>query len=178
MAADKYLSINGGVVTEVSGTTTSVANKIVALDASGKLHSGMMPAGTTGQSFTAPAYENIPAGSFVNVFEDGETVKIRKADADNTAMKAHGFSIAGQSTTGQDCIMFFAGQKLDTAYGVSAGVGGTEYYLGGATGSNNGKAVTSAPTYAGGARILQRLGYSLGGTAFVFDPGPAIVLAA
>ena len=68
--ANKYIYLNGGVLTELEATTTSAgagdAGEIVALDSSGKLDSTLMPAGFGSDSKSMTANIRAALGSMVS----------------------------------------------------------------------------------------------------------------
>ena len=107
--ASKYIYFDDTQKTlvEKEATTQSSgsgdAGKIVALHTDGKLHSSLMPTGIGADAITVPAYENLSAGDFVNIFLDSGTAKARKADATSISKRAVGFVLeavsAGQNAT-------------------------------------------------------------------------------
>src|SRR5678815_3348876 len=98
MAANKYLALVTNRVKEVVALVVSTgapdANKIVALDAAGKLDVSVMPAGVGAEVTVAASFENLAAGDFVNLFLSGGVIKVQKADATTNAKPAHGFVLA------------------------------------------------------------------------------------
>lgn len=92
--ADKYIKLEDGKLGLREGSTTSsgVANAgdIPALDASGKLDPTLLPVGVGPDVTNLPSFENLTAGDYVNIFDDGGTVKARKADNTN-GRDAHGY---------------------------------------------------------------------------------------
>ena len=120
------------------------AGKPVALDSTGKLDSTLLPGSAID---SAEASEAIAAGEAVNVWDDGGTRKIRKADASN-GRRADGFAT--------EAIASAATGKFDTdgkAAVAAAGVIGTRYYLSAATA---GAITATAPTAA--TEIVQSVG--------------------
>lgn len=166
MAANKYLSWDATLkrMKEVFGLVVSTgapdANKIVALDATGKLDPSVLPPGVAATVVVHPASENIAAGAFVNVFDSGGGVmKIRNAIASAFGTKADGFTLAA-FTTGQNVSMY-SNELNNVLTGLT---GGTEYYLSATTPG----ASTDTPTTTAG-QIVQRLGKADSTTSMVVD---------
>lgn len=94
MAGKKYQTLVGGKKTLVKGQQTSAgvadADKIVALGANGKLDLSLLPTGVGPDLINVPSFENLTSGDYVNLFDDGGTVKARKADNSNNR-PAHGY---------------------------------------------------------------------------------------
>ena len=108
--ADKYLRDSAGDLQEVEATTTSAgvadAGKIPALGADGKFDPSLYGAGVGGSATTMVASETLVAGDFVNIWDDGGTAKMRKADATTAAKRAHGFVLAGVASGASDTVYF------------------------------------------------------------------------
>jgi hypothetical protein len=103
MAANKYVARVLGKWKEVFGQQTSVgvpdANKIVALDGTGKLDVSLFPAGIGPEVKNCLAFENLTAGNFVNLFLSGGVIQARKADATDATKPAHGFVLDTTTAT-------------------------------------------------------------------------------
>ena len=70
-----------------SSTGAADAGEVVALNADGLIDPSMLP----DQDVTSiVTFENVTAGDYVNIFDDGGTVKVRLADNSNDR-PAHGF---------------------------------------------------------------------------------------
>lgn len=169
MAGEKFLKHNGsGLPMEVEATQTGGTgneNKIPALDGSGRIPATMMPTGVGADTDTIEASEALSAGDFVNVFNDGGTAKMRKADATTAGKEAHGFvteSIA--SAAAGTC--YFEGNNGQVS-GLTAGV----QYLSATAGSS-----TSTPP-SGSGNIVQRIGVASGATNLNFEAQMPVVLA-
>ncbi len=69
MAANKYISLVAGKLKEIFGQVTSSgvgdADKIVALDATGKIDISLLPPGVGAEVVVAISSENLGAGDFV-----------------------------------------------------------------------------------------------------------------
>ena len=79
--ANKYQTLSNGREAMVEATVTSTgvadAGEIVALGADGKLSVTVLPDGVGPLVITAVASEDITAGKFINIWNDGGTEKIR-----------------------------------------------------------------------------------------------------
>jgi hypothetical protein len=167
--ADKYLYNNAGTLTERAATATSAgvadAGKIPALDATGRLDETMMPVGIGADVAALTASENLAAGDFVNVWDDGGTPSVRKADATTSGKRAHGF-VLDSATAASMVNVYFEG----TNNSVSGMTVGTVYLS-----TTPGLAASTAPTGAG--NVVQVLGIATGATTINFEGGQPIVLA-
>lgn len=164
----KYISQASGVLTEVQAATTGGggdANKIPQLDGSGRLASGMMPAGLGADVGTIGASENLAAGDFVNVWNDGGTVKVRKADASAAGKEAHGFVLAAV-TAPANATVYFEGVNNQ----LSALTGGNVFLS-----TTPGAVTQTAPSSAG--NVVQRVGVAIAATEVNVEIQQPIVLA-
>ena len=84
MAGKKYMSLSGGkkVLTTSNNSSAGVAdaNKIVSLNAAGKIDPSML---TDQDVSSIVAFENMAAGDYVNLFLDAGVIKARLADNSN-----------------------------------------------------------------------------------------------
>ena len=165
--ANKYIYLNGGVLTELEATTTSAgagdAGEIVALDSSGKLDSTLMPAGFGSDSKSMTAGEALTAGDLVYINGSGNALK---ADANAIAKAAVGFVLASISNAASGTV-YFEG----TITGLSGLTPGARYFLS----TTPGGITTTAPT--GPADIVQQVGFALSATELSFDAGTPVVRA-
>ena len=166
--AEKYIKNSSGQLAEVEATVQSTgvseAGKIVALDASGKLDSTIMPTGVGAQTQAMPASEALTAGNLVNIWNDSGTTKARKADASN-GRRAMGFVLSGVSS-GATATVYLD----DSLTGLSSLTVGVPYYL-----STGGGVSSTAPTTSG--YISQEIGISASATVISFEPQQPITLA-
>lgn len=124
------------------------ADKLIKLNAAGKIDPTLLP----DLDFNAlEASENLDAGDFVNIFDDGGTIKVRKADSSNDR-RAHGF-VSSAYTAGQ--IATVAREGTNAA--LSGLTGGARYYLDTAGG------VTTTPPNTSGS-ICQYVGTAVSAT--------------
>ena len=168
--AEKYIKNNSGQLAEVEATVSSTgateAGKIVALDGSGKLDVSTLPTGIGATTKVAATTENLSAGNLVNLFNDGGTIKARKADASN-GRRAHGFVLTGV-TSPNNATVYLDG----TITGLTGLTPGAAYYL---SGSTAGAATATAPTTA--SYISQEIGIALSATEINFEEQQPITLA-
>lgn len=162
----RYLRQQGGqlieAVTAADGGEAN-ADRIPALDANGRLHTNMMPAGIGADTASVLTSEALAAGDAVNVWDDAGTFKVRKADAP-TNKPADGFVLASFASDVQATI-YFEGMN-DQVAGLTAG----RVFLGAAG------AVTNTPPVTSG-HIVQPLGVAVGATSLNFEAGAHILLA-
>lgn len=167
--ADKYLKHDSaGSFAEVEASTIGgigEANKIPALDASGRLDETMMPTGIGAETSTLEAFGALAAGDFVNVFNDAGVAKVRKADASSGTAPANGFVLAAV-LTGASATVYWGGINNAVA-GVTPGL----HYLSTTPGASN----HVAPAAAG--NIVQRLGFAFSSTTINFNVQDPILLA-
>ncbi|MGB9772375.1 MAG: hypothetical protein ACPLX7_10445 [Candidatus Kapaibacteriota bacterium] len=144
-------------ITQSSGSGD--AGKIVALHTDGKLHSSLMPTGIGADAITVPAYENLSAGDFVNIFLDSGTAKARKADATSITKRAVGFVLEAVSA-GQNATVYKEGSNTALS-GLSAG---ERYFL-----STTAGGVSLTPP-SGAGQIVQEIGTAVTSTQIDFEP--------
>lgn len=169
MAASKFLQHDAaGGFKEVSATQVGgagAANKIPALDLSGRLDSTMMPTGIGAETAAIVAYGALAAGNFVNIFNDTGVAKVRKADASSGVAPANGFVLEA-CAAGGTATVYFGG--LNTAItGLTPG----KAFLSTTPGAAN----HVAPSTAG--NIVQDIGVILNATTVYFNPKTPILLA-
>lgn len=168
--ADKYLYNNAGVLTEREGTASSAgagnAGDLVALDSNGLIDTTMMPVGIGADTVSLASSENLAAGDIVNIWDDGGTAKVRKADADAIGTQAHGF-VLSSVTSPASATVYLEGKVT----GLTSLTPGATYYLS----TTAGAITTTAPS--GSADIVQIVGNAVNTTTLNFEPQTPIVLA-
>lgn len=166
---DKYLQHDAaGGFREVEAVATGgagEANKIPALDLSGRLDPTMMPTGIGAETSALEAFGALATGDFVNVFNDSGVMKVRKADASSAVAPANGFVLAA-FTAGQTATVYWGGLNSGLT-GLTPGL----HYLSTTPGASN----HVAPSAAG--NIVQRLGTAINSTTVFFQPQDPILLA-
>lgn len=169
--ADKFLRQNGGLLEEVNPLEQSAgaadSGRIPMTGADGKLHESFLPAGMGDVNRIVPAYENLAAGDYVNLFSDAGAVKARKADASTTGKGANGY-VTAAALAGNNCTVYGEGVNAQLV-GLTPGI---TYFLSDTT---PGGVVNAPPVGAG--KVVQPLGVSLSVTELLFQPGQAIKLA-
>lgn len=169
MPGEKFLKHNGsGGFTEVVATQTGGAgneNKIPALNSAGRWDETMMPTGIGADTQLIEASEALSAGDLVNIWNDGGTPKVRKADATSAGKEAMGFVLAAV-TSGNDATVYFEGNNEQVS-GLTAG----RLYLA----TTAGAVTNTAPSGTG--NVVQRVGFATAAASMNFDAGPAVVLA-
>lgn len=150
----------------INATVTSAANKIPKLDGSGRLDVTVMPSGIGADTASITASEALAAGDFVNIWNNGGTANIRKADASVAGKEAHGFVLSAVSAAASGTVYFEGTNNQCT--GLTPGV----QYLSAATA---GKSVAAAPTGAG--KVVQVIGFAYSATSMNFQSELPIVLA-
>lgn len=165
---DKFLQHDAaGGFREVEAVATGGvgnANKVPALDLSGRLDSTMMPTGIGAETSSIEAFGALAAGDFVNVFNDGGVAKVRKADASSSVAPANGFVLAAV-TTGAQATVYWGGLNNQVS-GLTPGI----QYLATTPGTSNHVAPSSA------SNIVQRLGFAINSTTVNFQPQDPILL--
>jgi hypothetical protein len=170
--AEKYLKFDdtSKAMKEQEATTTSSgtgdAGKIVALNTDGKLHTSLLPTGIGADTTVLPAYENLTAGNFVNIFSDTGTPKVRKADATSISKMAHGF-VLDSVNQGSNATVYFEGSNTQ----LSSLTPGATYFLSATAG-----AVTTTPPTTSGY-IVQAVGVAVNTTTINVEFEQPIVRA-
>jgi len=126
----------------------------------------MMPVGVVADNTVMPAFEDLSAGDFVNVFDDSGTVKARKADATTQGKEANGFVIAA-ALTAANATVYFEGTNTQLS-GLTLGV---MHFLD----TTAGAATTTVPSTTG--NVVQKLGRSTSATTISFEPQQTVTLA-
>ena len=166
---DKYLQHDAaGGFREVEAVATGgagQANKIPALDLSGRLDSTMMPTGIGAETSIVPAFGALAAGDLVNVFNDSGVMRARKADASSAVAPANGFVLAAVADTANATVYW--GGLNNAVTGLTPG----QHYLSTTAGLSN----HVAPATAG--NIVQRVGIAVSSTVLNFNPQDPILLA-
>ncbi len=170
MAVPKFLANVGGRVKEVVSAITSSAgagdaDKIPALDASGRLDNSFMPVGVGADTKTITTSEALTAGNIVNVW-DSTGAKARKADATAEGKEGIGFVLSGYSSSAS-AVVYFEG----TITGLSGLTVGARYYLS----TTAGTITTTAPSSSG--NVVQFIGVAISATELSFEPSTPITVA-
>ena len=167
MAAQKFLQNVSGKIKEVIGSVTSTANGIVAMDATGRIDSSVLPVGVGAEIITAVASEAIAAGAFINYYNNAGVLNVRNADATTNAKIANGFVLASVANAGTATI-YLPSQTNNAVIGLTIG---SDYFLS----TTPGTATTTAPSASG--NIVQQIGRADKATEIVFVPMSTIEIA-
>lgn len=154
--------INGKAVTAGAAD----AGKPILTNGSGKLDETMLPTGLGADVWPLTASEALTAGDFVNIWNDGGTAKVRKADATTEGKHAMGFVKAAVALNAQATV-YFEGTN-DQVTGQTPG----DVYLQ----TTAGRGGAAAPSAAG--NVIQRIGFAVSATAVNFQAGTRIILSA
>lgn len=142
------------------------ANKIIRLDAAGKIDTTFLPTGVGPETRTTTASEALSAGNLVNLWNDAGTLKARKADATTTGKDANGFVLAGISSGATGTVYLEEG----VISGLSGLTLGSIYYLH----TTAGGLTTTVPSSSG--NVVQEVGKALSATELLFRPRAPITI--
>jgi hypothetical protein len=167
----KYL-VNNAAGDIVQGTAlaassgVSDASKIIQTDATGRIDQTMMPVGVAADTKLIEASEALSSGDFVNVWNDGGTAKVRKADATTSGKEVNGF-VLDAVVSGVDGLVYFE----NTNTSLSGLTAGDAYFLSTTPGS-----VSNTPP-TGSGNVVQKIGVAVASTEITFEPTQTITLA-
>lgn len=166
----KFLKNNNGAIAEEAALLTSGgaadANKIPALDNSGRLDVTFMPTGIGADTGNAVATEALSANDLVNVWNNAGVHSVRKADGSSKGKEAHGFVLSAVSI-GDQAKIYFEG----TNAGLTGVLPGIQYL----SDTVPGKSTTTVPTATG--HIVQVVGFGFSANAINFQYNNPIELA-
>ena len=162
----RYLTISGNQKVLGSATSTSAgvadADKIVATGPDGFIDPSLLP---DSEQIIREAGEGLSARDAVNIYNDGGTAKVRKADASSFSTRAMGF-VKDNSLVTEDAVVFSEG-----IIGGFAGLTiGDPVFLSATSGE-----ITQAPP-TGAGDIWQMLGEAYSATEVRIEIEEAIVL--
>lgn len=170
--AQKFLIINTttGDNEQLEATVTSAgaanAGDVVALDATGRLDESVMPSGFGDDAKMMAAGEDLNAGDYVNIYDDGGVTKVRKADATTSGKPCNGF-VKAAALTGEQVKVFFEGTNDQ----VTGFTGGDRVFLS----TTPGQGTATAPAAAG--NYLQIVGVATEATSVDFEKARGTVLS-
>lgn len=169
MSTNKFLTFIGNAAQLVQAIATSAgagdANKIIATNSQGKLDSTLLPTGVGEETVSIVASENLSAGDFVNIYDNGGTPNIRKADASNNR-PAHGFVLASVAAAASGTVY-----RTGTNSGLTGLTIGATYFLSPTTA---GSATATAPS--ADTQIIQPLGVAQTATELLFEYDQPILI--
>lgn len=152
------------IIPLVSSSGAPDASKLVQTDPGGKLDPSLFPAGFGADVTVLEASEALSAGDFVNIFDDGGTIKVRKAQANSIATKADGFVLAAVSAAANASV-YRRGENNQLTL-----TAGSRYFL---SPSTPGSVDVAAPS--GNNEIVQPLGVAHSTTAMDFELVRAVI---
>jgi len=169
MAAEKYIALVNGVLTEVSATVTGGTaaqdGKVPALDSTGRIDQSLMPVGVTPDTYVGTASEALnPVNPFVYVKADGT---IANASGTSGGNPCTGFILSSAAQNAQATV-FFEGRVT----GLTGLTAGARYYLSDATPGG----ITASPV-SGTGKLHQYLGRALTTSNLTFECDDHIVRA-
>jgi hypothetical protein len=147
----------------VSSGGVADAGKIISLGPDGKIDSTFFPDGIGEDAIELATFEDVSAGDFVNIFDNGGSVAIRKADKSN-GRDANGF-VLESATAPNPVKVVFEGTNSQLS-GLTIG---ERYYLDTAGG------VTNVPTTTTG-ELHQYLGKAFSATELTTEKDDCIVI--
>ena len=167
MPADKYLFLDtSGKPKERALTDASAgagdAGKGVALATDGKLDPSLFPSNIGSPVYTYVASETLAAGDLVNLWNDGGTVKMRKADASVATKQAHGYVKSAVSSGASGSMYSEFGGVITGLTGLT---GGNDYFL---SSTVPGGVNTAVPSASG--TLVQFIGVAKSATELYFNP--------
>lgn len=171
MAAQGFLARVAGKTKQVFAILTSAgsadANKIPALDSTGKLDSSFMPTGIGANTVVVPATEALGVGAFVNLWSNAGVLSARLADNSN-GREAWGYVNSAVASAGTATV-----QRMNTVNGNLSGLTvGAPYWLGVAGAAS----ATALDPVADVGKLDQFLGIAKSATELVTEPFDSITL--
>ena len=159
----KYLGNVSGKLKEIQPVSTSAgagdSGKLAQLDGTGRFDISFMPVGVGAEVSIMVTSENLTAGDFVNIYNNGGTITGRKADATTNAKPANGFTLSNV-TSPANVTIYGISNKNTALSGLTLGA---EYYLS----TTAGGVTATAPSAAG--NVVQFLGKAESTSALVFS---------
>lgn len=155
--------------TIINSKTTSAGagdtGKIPALDSSGRLDTSFMPVGIAADTSSVATSETLAAGDFVNIYNNGGTAAVRKADATIAGKEANGFVLSA-FTHPATAVVYFEGNNT----AVTGRTPGKQYLS-----TTAGTSTTTAPS--GSGNVVQYIGVATSATSINVEFHQTVVLA-
>lgn len=161
---NKFLTLVSGVKKLAIAISSSAgvgdADKIVSTNASGVIDATLLPSGVGAETVVLAASEDLAAKDQVNIWNDGGTLKVRKANATTTGKPADGY-IDSAVTTGNNATVY---RGLGTISGLTGLTLEADYFLS----TSDGLITTTSPESNG--NVSQYLGYAISTTELAYEP--------
>lgn len=167
--AEKIVATNaaGFLDDTLLNAAESGANKVLKTKADGTIDESVLPTGIGADVKNAVASESLAAGDLVNIWNDGGTEKVRKADATTEGKEAVGF-VKASFASAATAAVYFEGRIT----GLSGLTPGARQYL---SAANAGQPTATAPNSAG--NVVQFVGVAVSATEIDFEAGEPITVA-
>lgn len=175
MSQEKFIGIDTttGLEKEFQAINTSSgagdAAKIISTNAQGKIDVTFLPDGIGADAVSIEASEALAANDLVNVWNDGGTAKLRKANATDDSKPAHGF-VKDNVTSGAQGTIFFNG----FISGQSGLEPGNTVWL---SASTSGAIEDDATNLQTSGNLLQTVGIAISTTQIEFERGRGVCRA-
>lgn len=167
--AGKIAQLNASGVLDdslINATVASAANKVVKMDGAGRIDVSVLPTGVGPDTAVIVASEALAAGDLVNIWNNGGTANVRKADGSTSGKEAQGYVLAAVSAEA-NATVYFEGSNAQVT-GLTPG----RQYLSATT---PGKSTAVAPSGAG--QVVQVVGFATRATSLNFQSELPITLA-
>lgn len=155
----KFITLVSGVQKLVSAVQVGGSgkeNSVVATGADGLIDSSLMPSGFGVDAISVPASENLAGGDFINLWNDGGTVKARKANASAEGTRAMGFVLSSVVSPANALVYLEGRNTAKTGLTLAQ-----QYWLSDSVPGD----VTTTPPSTGAGKIVQLLGMAYSPTA-------------
>jgi hypothetical protein len=171
MAAKRFVALVAGRLKQLAGVVTSAGatndGDLVALDAAGKLDASVLPAGIGQNTVAAAASEALAANDLVNLYDNGGTIGVRKADATAEGKECNGFVKAAVANAASATV-YLSGNIITGLSGLTPGA--RQY-----TATTAGARTETPPAAAG--NVVQMVGYAASATTVIFEPEEPVTVA-
>lgn len=167
--AEKIVATNASGVLDdtLLNAATSGASKVLKTKPDGTIDESVLPTGVGADVKNVVASEALAAGDLVNIWNDGGTEKVRKADATAEGKEAVGF-VKSAFTSAATAAVYLEGRIT----GLSGLTPGARQYL---SAASAGRPTATAPNSAG--NVVQFVGVAVSATEIDFEAGEPITVA-
>ena len=151
----------------LTSTGAPDADKLVRTGPNGRFDETVMPLGFGADIKVVEATEALSAGDLVNVYDNGGTEGVRKADGSASGKEADGY-VKDSVSSGANATVYFEGLN-DQLSGLTIGA---RYYL---SASTPGAIVAIPP--AGAGNVVQYVGRAVSDSELTFEADEGVILA-